>query len=371
MLKTLEEPPEHVKFILATTDPQKIPVTVLSRCLQFNLKQMPASAIASQLSKVLGLEQIPAEEGALRLIAASAHGSMRDGLSLLDQAIAYSAGNVTEAAARAMLGTVDEDFLFELLEKLAEGDAAGALQVADRMDERNVSFDVALQDLAALLHRLALARATPAAIPEDDPNRQRILQIAERFDPEEVQLDYQIAIHGRQDLPYAPDSYAGFTMALLRMIAFRPGAAREGAQPIATQSRPSSKPAAKATTQAVAGHGVALNDWPELARTLDLGGVARQLAQQCALVSFQDGLLELKLAPAFRHLAEKGYQEKLRLAIEERVGIPLRLKIEVGDTAGGSAQDRAAAAIGQDAFVRGMMDQFDATIVDSSIKPAQ
>ncbi|OGA32917.1 MAG: DNA polymerase III, subunit gamma and tau [Betaproteobacteria bacterium RIFCSPLOWO2_12_FULL_62_13b] len=364
MLKTLEEPPEHIKFILATTDPQKIPVTVLSRCLQFNLKQMSSPAISTHLGGILKLEQIAAEDAALNLIAAAARGSMRDALSLLDQAIAYSAGNVTEAAVRAMLGTVDETYLFDIVEGLVQGDAQAVLRVAAAMEERTIAFDSALQDLASLLHRLALARVAPAAVAEDDPNRARILDLAGRFDPEEVQLDYQIAIHGRQDLPYAPDSYAGFTMALLRMLAFRPDSARTGTKP----------PAEKVRRLSGAGKSAAAPgtlDWPELAKALNVGGIAKQLAQQSALVAFKDGVLVLRLAPGFRHLAERPYQEKLRAALEDHLGTPVRLKVEMGDTAGGSAQDRAAAAIIQDEFVRGMMEQFDATIVESSIKPVQ
>ncbi|MDP2706333.1 MAG: DNA polymerase III subunit gamma/tau, partial [Burkholderiales bacterium] len=161
MLKTLEEPPEHIKFVLATTDPQKIPVTVLSRCLQFNLKQMPAASITAHLARVLAEEKIQSDQAALRLIAAAAKGSMRDALSLLDQAIAYSAGALTEASVRAMLGTVDDSFLFSILHALAKGDARAALAVADDMESRNLSFDAALQDLATLLHRVALAQTVP------------------------------------------------------------------------------------------------------------------------------------------------------------------------------------------------------------------
>ncbi len=407
MLKTLEEPPEHIKFILATTDPQKIPVTVLSRCLQFNLKQMLASAIAAHLAGILELERVEAEEAALKLIAASARGSMRDALSLVDQAIAYCAGRVTEDGVRAMLHAVDRVFLFDIAEALAGGDAAAALAVADRMESLNISFDSALQELASLYHRLALAQQAPASLAEDDPERARMMALAEKFDAEELQLNYQIAIHGRQDLPHAPDAYAGFTMALLRMAAFRPGSASEArsasagnpnpvARAVATATAPAkpagAKPAANhvASTHAIAsdaGAGTgpsnssrgkpaaavhaALADWPEVARSLKVGGIAKQLAQQSALAGFADGLVELRIAPAFRHLAEKPYQEKLRAALEEHVGAPVRLKILVGDTAGASAQERAVEAISRDEFVRGLIEEFDASIVDSSIKPAR
>lgn len=366
MLKTLEEPPEHIKFILATTDPQKIPVTVLSRCLQFNLKQMPAAAIVAHLEKIMVLEQIETEQTALKLIAASARGSMRDALSLLDQAIAYSAGRVTEAAVRAMLGTVDQGFLFEILEALARGDAKAVLDVADNMDARSLSFDSALEDLSALLHRVALAQIAPQAVGDDDPNKPRILELARVFDPEELQLDYQIAIHGRQDLPHAPDTYAGFTMALLRMIAFRAEDLGESKIPAPAVTVRNSAP-----DSGLGGGPANWDDWPAVARALKLGGIAKQLAQHSALVSFVDGVIELRVASASRHLAEKQYQDKLRAALEQHLGRSIRLRLQVGDTEGASSQDRAVDAINQDTFVRGLVEQFDATIVESSIKPTR
>jgi DNA polymerase-3 subunit gamma/tau len=223
MLKTLEEPPEHVKFILATTDPQKIPVTVLSRCLQFNLKQMPPGHIVGHLENILGQEDIAFEPQALRLLAQGAHGSMRDALSLTDQAIAYAAGKVTLEAVQGMLGALDQSYLIRVLDALAARDGAGLLAVADDMAARSLSYNAALQDLGTVLHRIALAQTVPAAVPDDVPEREDILRLAGLFDAEEIQLFYQIAVHGRNDLSLAPDEYAGFTMTLLRMLAFRPG----------------------------------------------------------------------------------------------------------------------------------------------------
>lgn len=222
MLKTLEEPPEHVKFILATTDPQKIPVTVLSRCLQFNLKQMPPGHIVSHLENILGQEQITFEVPALRLLAQGAQGSMRDGLSLTDQAIAYAAGKVTLEAVQGMLGTLDQAYLISLLDALAAQDGARLLAVADDMAARSFSYSAALQDLATLFNRIAIAQSVPQAIPEDLPEREEILRLSAQFSPEDVQLFYQIAAHGRHELGLAPDEYAGFTMTLLRMLAFIP-----------------------------------------------------------------------------------------------------------------------------------------------------
>ena len=222
MLKTLEEPPEHVKFILATTDPQKIPVTVLSRCLQFNLKQMPPGHIVSHLENILAQEQISFDTPALRLLAQGAQGSMRDALSLTDQAIAYSAGKVTLEAVQGMLGALDHTYLVRLMDALAAQDGAALLAVADDMAARSLSWSAALQDLGTLLNRIAIAQAVPAALPDDLPELEDIQRLAAQFSAEDVQLFYQIVVHGRQELGLAPDEYAGFTMTMLRMLAFTP-----------------------------------------------------------------------------------------------------------------------------------------------------
>ena len=243
MLKTLEEPPEHVKFILATTDPQKIPVTVLSRCLQFNLKQMPPGHIVGHLENILGQEGITFDPPALRLLAQGAHGSMRDALSLTDQAIAYAAGKVTLEAVQGMLGALDQSYLIRVLDALASNDGAGLLAVADEMATRSLSYSAALQDLGTLLHRIALAQTVPAALPEDVPERDAIIRLAGSFDAEEVQLYYQIAVHGRNELSLAPDEYAGFSMTLLRMLAFRPGVGGAETKPVARQAVAAAAPA--------------------------------------------------------------------------------------------------------------------------------
>nr|WP_314860494.1 DNA polymerase III subunit gamma/tau [uncultured Undibacterium sp.] len=222
MLKTLEEPPEHVKFILATTDPQKIPVTVLSRCLQFNLKQMPPGHIVAHLDNILGQEHIEFELPALRLLAQGAHGSMRDALSLTDQAIAYAAGKVSLDAVQSMLGALDQSYLIRLLDALAQEDGAALLAIADEMAVRSLSYKSALQDLGTMLHQIAVAQMVPAALADDLPERNELLRLAQSFNKEEVQLFYQIAVHGRNEIGLAPDEYAGFSMSLLRMLAFRP-----------------------------------------------------------------------------------------------------------------------------------------------------
>ncbi|KVD99103.1 DNA polymerase III subunit gamma/tau [Burkholderia anthina] len=222
MLKTLEEPPPHVKFILATTDPQKIPVTVLSRCLQFNLKQMPAGHIVSHLERILGEERITFEPQALRLLARAAQGSMRDALSLTDQAIAYSANEVTESAVSGMLGALDQTYMVRLLDALAAGSGPEILAIADEMSLRSLSFSTALQDLASLLHRIAWAQFAPGSVLDEWPEAADLRRFAQTLSPEQVQLFYQIATVGRAELGLAPDEYAGFTMTLLRMLAFEP-----------------------------------------------------------------------------------------------------------------------------------------------------
>ena len=221
MLKTLEEPPAHVKFILATTDPQKVPVTVLSRCLQFNLRQMASSTITAHLQDILGQEQIAFEAPALHLIARAANGSMRDALSLTDQAIAYGNQSVREVDVRSMLGAIDQSYLYELVRALIASDAAALLQIAQQMDARSIGFESALNDLAALLHLLALAQYSPQVIAEDHPERHTLLELCSQLSAEMLQLYYQICILGHRDIGLAPDAYAGFTMTLLRMLAFK------------------------------------------------------------------------------------------------------------------------------------------------------
>ncbi len=239
MLKTLEEPPPHVKFILATTDPQKIPVTVLSRCLQFNLKQMPAGNIVEHLTHILGEEKVEFEPQALRLLARAADGSMRDALSLTDQAIAYSANQVTEEAVRGMLGALDQSYLIRLIDALVAGDGANVLAIADEMALRSLSFSTALQDLASLFHRIGWAQFAPSSVLDEWPEADDIRRFAEALSPEQVQLFYQIATLGRSELGLAPDEYAGFTMTLLRMLAFEPSVSAGS-----VGSAPASKPTA-------------------------------------------------------------------------------------------------------------------------------
>ena len=230
MLKTLEEPPEHVKFILATTDPHKVPITVLSRCLQFVLRNLTPQQVADHLTHVLKTEKIVYEPAALALLGRAAQGSMRDALSLLDQAIAMGSGSVKETDVRDMIGAVDKRYLYELLTFLMEQDGTQLMQKAQEMAGNAVGFDSALNDLAMLLQRLTLLKTVPGAVAADDPERERLTQLANYFSDEQIQLYYQCVIHGKQDLPLAPDEYAGFVMTLLRMLAFAPFAAKNTPQ---------------------------------------------------------------------------------------------------------------------------------------------
>ncbi|MDD2744345.1 MAG: DNA polymerase III subunit gamma/tau [Rhodocyclaceae bacterium] len=387
MLKTLEEPPEHVKFILATTDPQKIPVTVLSRCLQFNLKQMPPSAISGHLGQVLQAEGVAYDDTSLGLIARSAAGSMRDALSLLDQAIAHGAGRIEESQVRSMLGTVDLDFLFNILEAVARGDADELLRIAADMALRSLSFSAALQELASLLMHLQIVQAVSVAIDYDEPERRRLLSLSESFSPEFVQLAYQIVIHGRNDLALAPDEYAGFVMTLLRLHGFRPELVGDVISslntrrptPVCSPAKLPSPDEPPIPSQA----GVPLDggdDWHLMVAELHLTGLARELAQHCELRELSESHCLLRLAPAHGHLQMKPSPEKLQQALVEYLGRPIVLRFEMAKietdtpaaTAGRERQERLAHAVSsveQDAFVRDAIDLFDASLIDSSIKP--
>jgi DNA polymerase-3 subunit gamma/tau len=374
MLKTLEEPPEHLKFILATTDPQKIPVTVLSRCLQFNLKQMPPAAIVSHLAKLLESEQIPAEKEALPLVARAAAGSMRDALSLLDQAIAHGAGRVSVRSVGEMLGAIDQDFLLRLVEAVAAQDAAAAAGIAGEMQERSLSYDTALADLAGLLLRVALAQAAPAALDEDAADRAAIVALAGRLDPELVQLYYQIALQGREDLRLAPDEHAGFLMTVLRMLAFRPEGGAEKL-PVAERSAVPAAGAAAAKTSAPAG-------WPELAAQLSLTGAARELARNAELRRREGNVFDLVVPKSKAFLADRVHQDKLKAALEQHLGGAVTVKLSVGEVSGASAaaieagehdarRAAAAQAVQSDGFVQDLVNLFDGKVVDSTIRQTE
>jgi DNA polymerase-3 subunit gamma/tau len=395
MLKTLEEPPAHVKFILATTDPQKIPVTVLSRCLQFNLKQIPQQQIAARLAHVLDAEQVGFDTAALALIARAAQGSLRDSLSLLDQAIAHGGGKVDEASTRAMLGAVDQQHLYALLQSLADGDGAAMMAKADEMAARSLSFEAALLDLGTLLHRLALAQQVPATVADDDPVRETLLALTGRFGADELQLYYQIAVQGRSDIGLAPDEYAGFTMTLLRMLAFAPGAQPQtsasprqtaGAQSAAAAAGVSgaasansvAAPASAAATPAPVAVDADM-PWETLVQQLGLVGIAKQLAQHCEMSHLDASHIALSLPKAQEHLLG-AQQGKLRDALQKRFGAAFKVTITIAQgeinspvaIANRAQQERQAQAvqeIARDPFVKELQSSFGARVKESSIKP--
>ncbi|MFZ5556880.1 MAG: DNA polymerase III subunit gamma/tau [Pseudomonadota bacterium] len=394
MLKTLEEPPEHVKFVLATTDPQKVPVTVLSRCLQFNLKQIPAPLIAERLKAVLAAEGIAGEEAALAMLARAAQGSLRDALSLLDQAIAHGGGTVAAGAVREMLGSVEREYLFGVLHALRRGDGPGLVRIAADMEARSLSFDAALQELAALLTQVATAQVAAAAVPDDLPDRSEVLEAAQALGPDDVQLYYQIVVNGRRDLDLAPDEFAGFAMTLLRMLAFAPGG---GSEPRRLQSPPSraagtadAAPAPAGAADAGAGsreadaapvlREPAPLDWHSLVGTLGLAGMAKQLAAHSELLRVDGNRYVFGLPEAHRHLLDKVYQERIAAALSGHVGRPVRVEFTLGGGTGnspaelqsraaGERQARAIEAIESDPFVRDLIENFDARLNDSSIRP--
>ena len=390
MLKTLEEPPEHVKFILATTDPQKIPVTVLSRCMQFNLKQMTPPLIAKHLKHILEIEGISADAGSLNLLSHSASGSMRDALSLLDQAIAHGAGQVEEAQVRDMLGSVDQDYLFSILDALIAGDAVAMVGLADDMALRSLSFDTALSEFSSLLTHLQIAQLAPQAIAEDLPERARLLELSGRLDPEYIQLAYQIVIHGRKELSLAPDEQAGFVMTLLRLHAFRPaidsdvalsppsGAVEKKAPaaavsqalkrdvvpdqrvqaertpvvdaPVIKESAPQKpvvpepilSPPATVQMESTPQEVVVSSEpapptiqsatppaWNDMMKVLPVTAMVRELGQHCELVTVGEKQLVLNLSPQYKHLLIKSSQERLAQAVSDYFGRSLELQIRL------------------------------------------
>jgi DNA polymerase-3 subunit gamma/tau len=413
MLKTLEEPPEHVKFILATTDPQKIPVTILSRCLQFNLKQMPVPLIVEHLQTVLAAEKVESEIGALRVLAKAAQGSMRDALSLTDQAIAYAAGTVTQESVRNMLGTLDDAYLIQVLDALANKDGAALVAVAQEMGERSMSFSLALQDMASLLQKIASAQVVPESVLDDWPEAAEIRRLASVFSKEEAQLFYQIAITSRPDLSLAPDEQTGFSMALLRMLAFRPGSAGSGSNQTvgngsaaaasttntnkSAAAKPSAaKPAAtaaaapkvvtSAATPAAASPAAASSsdrpDWHSLMRALPVRGLVQQLAHQTELQDWVDSpqgvkatvitsLPQLASVDSVGRLGEAlsvYYGKKVQIAIVEGAVEKTVAKIDaqVQSEKRQNAEERIAA----DPFVQQLEREFGAKVVSGSVRPA-
>jgi DNA polymerase III subunit gamma/tau len=387
LLKTLEEPPPHVKFLLATTDPQKLPVTVLSRCLQFSLKRLSATLIGERLKFISTEEKLSFEPAAIALLARAADGSMRDGLSLLDQLIAFGGGAVSEANARTMLGTIDRGHVGRLVEALAHGDGAGLLAIVRELDRDAPDYDRALVELAALLQRVAIVQIVPDAAPMDEEFEAALLtRLAAAITPEDAQLYYQIALGGRRDLSMAPEPRIGFEMTLLRMLAFRPDGAGQAAQPArssvgATSSTAAaSSPATANRTAAPISHINAAN-WPALVETANLSGMVRQLALNCLPASFENNLLTLKLDQAASDRRTRPIEEKLQQGLSKYLGREIRVIFDIAESGLNSParqrvqaeQDRvarAASAFESDPAVKGLRERFGGDVDSSSVKPA-
>lgn len=382
LLKTLEEPPPHVKFLLATTDPQKLPVTVLSRCLQFNLKRMSRAVIGKRIEEILGAENIAFESDAVRMIAQSAQGSMRDALSLLDQAIAFSGDKLTTADTRTMLGSIDRRQVSALAAALANRDAKHALRLVTELDEYAPDYREVLSELATLLQRIALLQAVPDLDRDDADDPEVLNQLAAAFTPEDVQLCYQLAVVGRRDLDLAPEPRGGFEMVLLRMIAFRQLGDAAVAAPMTRVVMPASNDVAKPSA-ANKVNGVVANDWLGMVRQLNLSGPVSQLAAHSTLKSRTPGKVELLLDGAGEPFRRPALEEKLRAALSELLGENIKLEfVEVAQTAidtparrqQAAASDRqqaAIAAIQQDPNVQQMVDMFGAVIQTDTIKPIE
>ena len=375
LLKTLEEPPPHVKFILATTDHQKLPATVLSRCLQFHLSQMQPLEIATHCQYILNQEHILFEKPATELLARAANGSMRDALSLLDQSIAYGNGKVNTADVKAMLGTIEPTVLFDLLDALHRKNGNELLAGVHILQQQGSNFSHALADLLSLLHQIAIIQAVPDA-PLENP-QPRLLQLAKQLGCEDVQLFYQIGLIGQRDLPYAPTAQSGFEMTLLRMLAFYP----QNASQLTLETPATTQPQTAAVTTAKPATNVK-TPWHTLLPQLKLTGMALALARQCSLKRLTDTDAELLLQPKQEALVQKKYVERINNALNQHLQRDIKLTITVdkhdGETPAGIAikqaqnkQMRAEQAIMNDQQVQRLVQTFDATIVKDSIMPIE
>ena len=396
LLKTLEEPPPHVKFLLATTDPQKLPVTVLSRCLQFNLKRFTTAEIQAQLEKICTAERIDADDAGLKTIARAAAGSMRDALSLLDQSIAFGSGKIEGTAVATMLGTIDRGHVLRLLEALSAQDGAALLRETARLEEHAPDYGAVLDELLEALQRIAVLQLVGER--PDDEEYAALAPFAGKLAAEDAQLYYQIALHGRRDLPVCREPRVGFEMTLLRMLAFRPAAgdSAPGGRPTQTAgvareasaaARPSPprpaasrvEPVPRVSDGAVA---PAPSDWASVLQALDLRGPARQLADSCDLVASSGGAWQLVVPAEKEHLNTQQLRMRLEAALREQHGRDLRLTITVGKPgkptpaeirrANESARVREAReSIEADPNVRAMQAAFDATVEPDSIRSSK
>jgi len=407
-LKTLEEPPPHVKFLLATTDPHKIPVTVLSRCLQFNLKRLLPGQIFNQMESILQQEKIDSEASALKLLSRAADGSMRDGLSLLDQAIVYGNGKVSAEDVSAMLGTVAQQPVEEILTALAEGDAAAILDKINEIAHLTPDFSDVLQQILQVLHRIALVQQIPDAV-DHEFDMEMVAALASRFTPEDVQLYYQIGLVGQRDLDLAPDPRSGFEMVMLRMLTFRPAgtasapvkpvqapqaASKPQAQPVYSepqpehsQPQPAYKPEPKEQPAAVAEKNVQESvvqkhdaNWAEMVAAMKISGLTRELAHNCVLENIDDTVCTLILDPGHKQLRSSRTEENLQKALQDYRGTPLKLVINTEKTAIDTPavqltkeredkQQAAVDAINSDSNIQALKEHFGARIMPGTIEP--
>ncbi len=389
LLKTLEEPPPHVKFLLATTDPQKLPVTVLSRCLQFNLKRLPAADIAAHMRMILEREAVPFDAAGLKLVAQAADGSVRDALSLLDQLIAFGGGQAGEAEARAMLGTISRDHVVRLVELLAAADTNELVRCAQSLEEFAPDYAQVLDELAGLLVRVALKQTVSDYEGDELYELELLERLGAALAPEDVQLYYQTAITGRRDLPLAPDPRTGFEMTLLRMIAFRPGgeAARSGPAVDKPRAAPATVTAAAAAIAPAAAPPAAERaedggQWAQILGQLDLSGAARQLASHCVFVGRQGAVVRLGLDPRNPPVRTPAQEDKLAQALSRYFGAAVRLEFQAvaaGVETPAQAQRRASEAelaaarrsFETEPGVQGLRERFGATVLPDTVRPAK
>ena len=399
LLKTLEEPPPHVKFLLATTDPQKLPVTVLSRCLQFNLKRLPTALISERMAYICEQEKIKADPVALSRLARAANGSMRDGLSLLDQALVFGGGELKDEDAAEMLGSMDPRHLRQIMQAVIDGDAAGLMQHAKQLQELVPDYSAVLDDLAILLQQIAVMHLAGEEALDEDADIELVAGLAGQFDAETVQLLYQIAITGSRDLALAPDPRIGFEMTLLRMLSFRPvaavggasggagggasggatGGGRKAADAAASETR-AAKPARSASGSRRAKHAQPVN-WDDLIITMNLKGMTLQLARNCVLAEQSDTLLVLEVGKSGQHLLTDSQQGLLTEAIYGQLGDghQIRFRLVEGDVDCQAARDKqvireqqadAEGEIRDDPAINRIIEAFDARVVEGTVKPS-
>ncbi|QWF71248.1 DNA polymerase III subunit gamma/tau [Methylomonas paludis] len=388
LLKTLEEPPAHVKFLLATTDPHKIPVTVLSRCLQFNLKRLLPEQIATQLEFILGQEQIEFESAALKLLARAADGSMRDALSLLDQAIVYGSGGVNLSAVSGMLGTIAQQPVADILMALADADAPALLAKTAEVAELSPDFADILQQILRVLHRVALIQHIPE-FKDQEFDKQLLNHLVQTITPADTQLFYQIGLIGQRDLQLAPDPRSGFEMVLLRMLTFKPQLPTDkpaaASPPVVKVRENTNRSVIAAPAVEPVGNLQQANrsstaaSWSEIISALRLPPLSRELASHCVLESMADNVCRLLLNPDFQQIGNKA-EEKLKDALENYYGTPIKLIITKQSTeqmtpaeqmqkASEHRQEAAVASINNDKNVQELMETFTARILPGSIEP--